>query len=64
LRHGAADRVYPFIGYDQVGIRSFSAAVPLTQMQPFGCAGSALTLVKRPSSTVATTPQREMHMAQ
>ena len=37
------------------------AAVPLTQIHPLECSGSAVTLVNLPSSMVATTPQRDLH---
>jgi hypothetical protein len=40
------------------------AAAPFTQMQPLGWRASALTAVSLPSSTVAITPQRDVHMAQ
>jgi hypothetical protein len=33
-------------------------------MQPFGWSGSAFTFVNLPSSTVAMTPQRDVHIAQ
>jgi hypothetical protein len=40
------------------------AAAPFTQMQPLGWRVSALTAVSLPFSTVAITPQRDVHMAQ
>lgn len=38
--------------------------MPFTQMHPFGCAGSGVTFVKTPLLTVASTPQRDTHIAQ
>ena len=45
-------------------VDDLGGSCPLTQMHPLGCSGSAVTLVNLPSSTVATTPHRDLHIAQ